>query len=256
MAAMPQATGELLAWDPAAQKAAWRAKYPVVEGGGVLATAGNLVLQGRADGIFAAYRATDGEQLWRFDAGTGIMAPPVTYTVDGIQYVTLMAGWGGAAGLMNVPGMGAVRPGYGRILTFALNGTATLKAPAFGHKDPPVPAITAKQNPTIVHEGARLFNSTCFFCHGLNAVAGSLPDLRYSSKEVLDSLESIVLRGSRASSGMPSYGKILTAEDVKAIRSYIVARAQESVPAFAPTMIFQRSWAGSQGPRLQPSEFE
>ena len=76
MAAMPQATGELLAWDPAAQKAAWRAKYPVVEGGGVLATAGNLVLQGRADGIFAAYRATDGEQLWRFDAGTGDHGSP------------------------------------------------------------------------------------------------------------------------------------------------------------------------------------
>ena len=92
-------TGELLAWDPIAQKAVWRAKYPVVEGGGVLATAGNLIFQGRADGIFAAYRATDGEPLWRFDAATGIMAPPVTYTVDGTQYVTVLAGWGGPAGL-------------------------------------------------------------------------------------------------------------------------------------------------------------
>ena len=139
-----------------------------------------------------------------------------------------MAGWGGAAGLMNMPGMGAVRPGYGRILTFALNGTATLKTPAFGHKDPPVPAITAKQNPTVVHEGARLFNSTLLLLSRPECGRRFSPDLRYSSKEVLDSLESIVLRGSRASSGMPSYGKILTAEDVKAIRSFIVARAQES----------------------------
>jgi outer membrane protein assembly factor BamB len=66
------------------QKAAWSAKSPVVNGGGVLATAGNLVFQGRADGVFAAYRATDGKHLWSFDAGTGIAAPPVTYLVDGV----------------------------------------------------------------------------------------------------------------------------------------------------------------------------
>src|ERR1017187_8163018 len=151
-------TGELLAWDPIAQKPVWRAKYPVVDGAGVLATGGNLVFQGRADGVLAAYRATHGEQVWRFDAGTGIMAPPVTYTVDGVQYVTVMAGWGGPAALMNSPAMGAMKPGWGRILTFALDGKAAVKAPPFGHKDPPVPAITAKQNPQLVHAGGLLFN--------------------------------------------------------------------------------------------------
>ena len=64
---------------------AWHAAYPTVEGGGVLATGGNLVFQGRADGILAAYRATDGKQQWTFDAGTGIIAPPVTYLVNGVQ---------------------------------------------------------------------------------------------------------------------------------------------------------------------------
>jgi hypothetical protein len=76
------------------QKEAWYAKSPVVETGGVLSTSGNLVFQGRADGILVAYRATDGKKLWQFDAGTGIMAPPVTYTVNAMQYVTVMAGWG------------------------------------------------------------------------------------------------------------------------------------------------------------------
>ena len=237
MASMPPPSGELLAWDPMAQKAVWRAKYPVLDGGGVLATGGNLIFQGRADGIFAAYRATDGKQVWRFDAATGIMAPPVTYTVDGVQYVTVMAGWGGAAGLINTPAVGAVKPGWGRILTFALDGKAILKAPFFGHKNPPRPAITAKQDPQAVHAGGLLFNSHCFLCHGLNAVAGPLPDLRYSSKEVLDSLPSIVLGGARASSGMPSYKKILSEEDVKAIRAYIIARAQE---AARPTQASQR----------------
>lgn len=106
-ASLPAANGELLAWNPVRQKAAWRVTYPIVEGGGVLATAGNLVFEGRGDGVFAAYRASDGKQLWTFDAGTGIMAPPVTYTVDGIQYVSVLAGWGGVPGLFNFPGMGS-----------------------------------------------------------------------------------------------------------------------------------------------------
>jgi quinohemoprotein ethanol dehydrogenase len=239
MASMPPPSGKLLAWDPIAQKAAWSAKYPVVDGGGVLATAGNLVFQGRSDGIFAAYRGTDGKQVWKFDAATGIMAPPVTYTVDGVQYLTIMAGWGGAPGLMNVPTAGAVKPGWGRILTFALDGKAILKAPPFGHKDPPQPAITAKQDPQAVHTGALLFNSHCFLCHGLNAVGGSLPDLRYSSKAVLDSFSSIVLGGARESGGMPSFKKILSEKEVEAIRAYIIARAQE---AAGPTQASQRRY--------------
>ena len=224
---MPRSFGKLVAWDPLAQRTAWSATYPVLDGAGVLATAGDLVFQGRSDGILAAYRATDGTQLWQFDCGTGIMAPPVTYAIAGVQYVTILAGWGGAPGLMNLPSLGAAKPGWGRILTFALDAKALLKVPSFGHKEPPRPAITAKQDPRQVHAGALLFNSSCFLCHGLNAVGGSLPDLRYSNKTVLDSLPSIVLGGTRASLGMPSFKKILTAEEVAAIRAYIIARSQE-----------------------------
>lgn len=235
MVSLPPPFGELLAWNPVAQKAVWSAKYPVLDGGGVLATGGNLVFQGRSDGILAAYRATDGRQVWQFDAATGIMAPPVTYTVEGVQYVTILAGWGGAPGLMNTPAVGAAKSGWGRILTFALDGKAVLEAPHFGHKNPPLPAITAKQDPQAVHTGALLFNSHCFLCHGLNAVAGSLPDLRYSSKAVLDSLPAIVLDGERASAGMPSFQKILSKKEVAAIRAYIIARAQETAgPTPAP----------------------
>jgi len=228
MASMTPPTGELLAWDPVKQEAVWRAKYPVLDGAGVLATAGNLIFQGRADGIFAAYRATDGEPLWRFDAATGIMAPPVTYTVGGVQYVTVLAGWGGSSGLMNTPAVGAARSGFGRILTFALNGTARLDAPPFGHKDPPVPAITAKQDAGKVHQGLLLFNTHCMTCHGLNAIAGPLPDLRYSTRPTLETLDAIVLGGARASAGMPSFKKILDVKDVQAIRAYIISRAQET----------------------------
>jgi len=75
--------------------------------------------QGRSDGIFCAYRATDGKRLWDFDAGTGIMAP-ATYLQNGVQYITLMAGWGGAAALANIPGGGPIKRGYGSVPTFSL----------------------------------------------------------------------------------------------------------------------------------------
>jgi quinohemoprotein ethanol dehydrogenase len=228
LGSMPPEKGELVAWDPVNQRAAWRVGYPTTEGGGVLATAGNLVFQGRADGILAAYRATDGKQLWQFDAGTGIIAPPVTYSVNGVQYVSVMAGWGGAPALFNGPGSGPVEPGYGRIVTFMLGGNATLKPLPYGHKDPPKPAINVNASPQVVREGGNLFNANCAPCHGINAIAGPLPDLRYANKETLEGIEDIVLRGSRASAGMPSFEKILNAMQVRAIQAYIVSRARES----------------------------
>ena len=228
LSSMPDATGELVGWDPAAQKAAWRMKIPTVEGGGVLATGGNLVFQGRADGVLAAYRATDGKQLWTSDAGTGIMAPPMTYMVDGVQFVSVMAGWGGASGLGNGPGSGPVKPGYGRIVTFKIDGAAKLQAPPYGHTEPPIPAISVKASAKMVHQGGLLYGAHCMVCHGVDAVAGPLPDLRYASKETLERMDEIVLGGERASLGMPSFQKILNAGQVESIRAYIVSRARES----------------------------
>lgn len=230
--AMPLPVGELLAWNPVTQRAAWHARYPTAVGGGVLATAGNLVFQGRADGVLAAYRATDGKQLWSFDAGTGIMAPPVTYQVDGVQYVSVLAGWGGPDGLGNDPAWGHVRPGYGRLLTFMIGGNATLKAPVYGHKNPPTaPDIATSTSPEVIHQGELLFGENCAGCHGSKAIAGPLPDLRYASKETLEGIEGIVLGGKRAALGMPSFQKILNAEQVRAIQAYIVARAREGAKA-------------------------
>jgi quinohemoprotein ethanol dehydrogenase len=236
LGSLPPATGALLAWDPVLQKAAWRAPYPVTEGGGVLATGGNLVFQGRADGILAAYRATDGKPVWDFDAGTGIMAPPVTYALDGVQYLTVLAGWGGTAGLFNAPGNGPVKPGYGRILTFVLGGKATLDAPPYGHKDPPpTPAQTQFASAQVVHQGALLFGTYCARCHGINAVAGPLPDLRYASAETLAGMQDIVRSGTRAAAGMPSFQKFLNAGQVRAIQAYVASRARESNSPPRPT---------------------
>jgi quinohemoprotein ethanol dehydrogenase len=224
----PLPTGRLVAWDPIAQEARWKIDFPVLESGGVLATAGNLVFQGRSDGVFAAYQATDGAQLWQFDAGTGIMAAPVTYRVDGIQYVTVMAGWGGGMGLINPPVLGPIKPGHGRVLTFALDATATFKATPFGHSEPPVPARLTDANPAVIREGQALYDLHCFGCHGVMAVAGPLPDLRYATAEVHEQFEAIVRYGARETLGMPGFGDLLSQDQVRAIQDYVLSQAEAS----------------------------
>ena len=169
----PPGVGRLVAWNPVTQSAAWKADFPVLESGGVLATAGNLVFQGRSDGTFAAFRASDGDVLWEFDAGTGILAAPVTFSVGDTQYVTLMVGWGGGMGLINPPTLGPIRRGYGRILTFALDADAELDPPAFGHSGPPVPAISLDASPEQIWAGQVLWDTHCFGCHGVMAVSSS-----------------------------------------------------------------------------------
>ncbi len=91
--------GSLLAWDPVKQQKVWEVQHPLTSNGGVLSTAGNLVFQGTADGRFVAYRADTGEKVWEFKTQTGVIAPPVTYSVDGEQYIAVAVGWGGAFGL-------------------------------------------------------------------------------------------------------------------------------------------------------------
>ncbi len=112
--------GRLLAWDPVARKPRWTVEYGAYWNGGTLATAGNLVFQGTAAGDFIAYNAATGDKLWSSWATTGIVAPPITYSIDGKQYVSVMAGWGGAFSKKTVS--------YGRLLTFTIGGTASLPA--------------------------------------------------------------------------------------------------------------------------------
>ena len=225
LAARPM-TGHLIAWNPVEQKEAWRADMPVVESGGVLTTAGNLVFQGRSDGMFCAYRATDGKKLWEFDAGTGIMAPPVTYLQDGVQYITLMVGWGGAAGLVNFPGSGPIKRGYGRVLTFSLGARVKLEVPPFGPTGPPTLAVHMNASPSAIHEGNILYRRYCFYCHGVGVVSGSgVPDLRYATAETHHQFESIVLGGARESRGMPSFHDALKPDQVRALQAYVLSQA-------------------------------
>jgi quinohemoprotein ethanol dehydrogenase len=226
-------TGRLVAWDPVAQREVWHADLPDPKSGGTLTTAGNLVFQGRADGKLVAYRATDGKQLWEFDAGIGIAAPPMTYEVNGNQYIAVLAGWGGPMVLNNRPvGRGKVGPGL--LLSFSLGGSAPFTP--FVRKIPPVPMPTFKlaaSRPDI-EKGRVLFATFCGRCHGGNVVSGgSVPDLRYTEEPTHQMFEEIVRGGARREFGMPSFSEDLTSAQVRLIQAYILDRARESAQADA-----------------------
>jgi quinohemoprotein ethanol dehydrogenase len=220
-------SGHLLAWDPVAQKEVWRAQYTGPWNGGTLATAGNLVFQGTAHGTFAAYRADDGKPLFEAPAGTGIVAAPITYRVDGEQYVTVMAGWGGAFALAagDAAAAAGVRDNRGRILTFRLGGTEKLPVQEVVERQ--IAAIPAELDPALVKQGLAGFTRWCSVCHGAGAESGGvLPDLRKAVPEVLEArnFASIVRDGAFQARGMPSFAAFLSAEEVAAIRQYVLSR--------------------------------
>jgi quinohemoprotein ethanol dehydrogenase len=222
--------GQLVAWDPVQQKKAWAIERPGPWNGGLLSTAGNLLFEGTASGNFEAYRADSGEKLWSFDAQTGVMAGPVTYTVNGEQYVAVLAGWGGVFPLAT--GEVSFRSGrvsnISRMLVFKLDGKATLPPhPKFQEEPLHPPASTASV--TQIKNGEALYQRYCGECHGDVAVSGGvLPDLRYSPTLANEQWFDIVRGGILKPLGMVSFAKEFSKPDAAAIRDYVIFRANQS----------------------------
>ncbi len=203
--------GHLIAWDPVAQEPVWAIDYDNYWNGGTLSTAGNLVFQGTASGDFVAYRATDGELLWQSWSRTGILGGPVSYEVDGTQYVAVMAGWGGAFATRS--------RNEGKIFAFALGGDeAAVAAGRLEAREPPAP-VEQPGDATAIAAGGALFETWCAQCHGGGT---TLPDLRYSDPEVYDRYRQIVLGGERADRGMPPFGAELDLQQVQAIAAWVI----------------------------------
>jgi quinohemoprotein ethanol dehydrogenase len=206
--------GHLLAWDPVRQKPAWRVQHRFLWNGGTLATAGNLVFQGTSDMRFAAYSADKGKMLWEVSVESGIIAGPMTYMLDGVQYVTVNAGWGGAFALIGGDAALATgsRPG-GAVMTYALAS----KMPA---------VAVAPVDPEAV-KGGVLYHSHCAVCHGAGGISGGLiPDLRHSSEDVKKNLP-IIIKNGIPGTGMAPFGKWISEEEAKLIEKYVRARTAE-----------------------------
>lgn len=91
--------GAMRAIDPKTGKIEWEITNNAPLWGGVLTTKGGLVFWGTPEGFLKAADAKTGKELWSFNVGTGIVAPPITWEQDGEQYIGVVAGWGGAVPL-------------------------------------------------------------------------------------------------------------------------------------------------------------
>lgn len=222
--------GRLIAWDPVRQEEVWGVDQPVPWNGGTLSTSGGLVFQGDGQGYFKAFDAHTGKEKWSWFAQTGIVAAPVSYSVNGKQYVAVMAGWGGALPMV-VGGellSESLASKTNRLLVFSLDGKAQL--PPFKQVTKPLtpPADTA-DNATIEF-GKMRYHQFCGSCHGDSAVSGGVvPDLRYALPWTFDNWENIVLKGLYSSNGMVAFGDVIDSKEAQAIKSYVIHRANQSI---------------------------
>ncbi|MCY4155546.1 MAG: PQQ-dependent dehydrogenase, methanol/ethanol family [Gammaproteobacteria bacterium] len=224
--------GYLLAWDPREQKARWTVELPIAWNGGALATAGNLVFQGASHGEFIAYAADTGARLWAHDVQTAALAGPVTYQVDGKQYVAVMTGYGTAFGIESgiVAKWAGVRA-LNRIVAYTLDGTAELP-PLAPLPEPPAPPAHRADAQTVAL-GKLRYHQYCSRCHGDAGIsAGVLPDLRHLDADTHALWDAIVRGGSRLDQGMPGFAAHLQKTDTDAIHAYVIKRAHD--PEYMP----------------------
>lgn len=225
--------GHLLAWDPVAQKEVWRVEHGGAWNGGTLATSGGLVFQGNHKGEFSAYNAQTGDILWSQNVQTGIVAAPITYELDGEQFVAILAGWGGIAPLLlgdlaHIQGKGP-QVNRSRLLIYKVGGQESLPEPydvARTRVSAPEPFGTVEQ----VSLGQEIYTRYCSGCHGNTAISGGvLPDLRWSYALSDEDTWFLITRdGGLKNLGMVGFGSELSDGDLTAIRAYITHRAHES----------------------------
>lgn len=215
----------LRAWDPVKSEIAW--DIPIAEfgnSGAVLSTAGGLVFHTKPDGFLNVYDELTGELLKAIDTGSGMMAAPATFELDGDQYIVVMTGLGGG-GFFRYPEWSA---GYkygndGRMIAFKLGGGETPKPAPMNWPKPAVPPErfgTAAQIAT----GKQAFAWNCSVCH-VNAGVGAIPNLKAMSPNTHDVFQDIVGDGLLVENGMPAFGDVLSGGEIEAIRAYLIDAA-------------------------------
>lgn len=212
--------GALIAWDPVAQREVWQVKHTQAWNGGTLSTGGGLVFQGLANGELLAYDERNGEILWRHQTQRGILASPITYAIDGEQYIALLAGWGGGPGRRGGVDSALIdNRAPGRLLVYKLAARQTL--PILLEK---LPQIVSMPKPNAdaatVANGARIYRLHCVRCHSPQK-GGALPDLRYIAPAVDKMFSDIVLGGIFAPRGMPGFKHLINEEQTEALQQYI-----------------------------------
>ena len=215
----PESRGFLKAFDPLTGEEVWTVQRATPYNGGTLATAGGVVFQGDGAGQFAAFNTDDGSLLWEFDTLGGADGAPMTYQVDGVQYVAMLA----AGGVRN-------RYNDGRLLVFKLGGEQTIPVATAPDIDiPEPPRLTASAED--IEQGQGHYNRVCVWCHGMGAVGTVNADLRLMTAETHERFQAIVRGGLLRDNGMESFADAVTQEEAELIHQYVISQtvaAQEA----------------------------
>jgi quinohemoprotein ethanol dehydrogenase len=216
------------AWDPVAQKAVWEHETSSgIRGydGGVMSTGGNLVFQGRGSGELWVYAADSGKVLKVIKTGSHIMAAPMSYAINGEQYVAVQVGYGGSAITVGpIPPSSAASKyqNSNRIIAFKLGGGAVPTPPL--RVEPPLLA-PPKQTATKaqIEAGEIKFIEQCMRCHQLGP--SSTPDLRRLNDGLHVAFKDIVMKGLLAPAGMERFNDLLSEKDADDVHAYLIEQS-------------------------------
>jgi quinohemoprotein ethanol dehydrogenase len=216
-------TSLLQAWDPKTGRQVWAGDEGQGANGGAVATAGELVFEGNGAGHqLRAFDARTGKVLWAFDAQTAVLASPISYELDGKQYIAVSVG-GNASDYY--------APNYSRLLVFALEGKAKLPATQPYTPRPLMPPpLDAQATAADVQAGEQLYARNCLMCHGDRGrqARGLFPDLtRTPMLYTQDGFNAVVLQGQLSTRGMASFGDALKPEDTFRIRNFLIDAANK-----------------------------
>ncbi|MEJ0098465.1 MAG: PQQ-dependent dehydrogenase, methanol/ethanol family [Pseudomonadota bacterium] len=227
-----QSYSVLKAFDPVSGEVKWeRRTNDWWDRPGVLSTDGGVLFQGTDRGQFRVLDADTGKVLKEIEVGTSIIDTPMTYTVEGVQYVAVQAAWGGGGWFAPHPTSAVIKYGNaGRIIAFRLDGKAT-PLPLVIDRNPVIPEPPPRSaDAQAIQRGARAFGA-CRSCHA-NQPDGMTPDLRMTPLlRSADGFKSVVLQGALRPRGMPQWDDVLSATDVEAIRAYLIDQAWQAYEA-------------------------
>jgi quinohemoprotein ethanol dehydrogenase len=151
---------------------------------------------------------------------TGIVAAPMTYMVDDVQYITIAVGWGGVYGMWN-QNTKQINPGT--VYTFGLGKKAS--KPTFPLKpEKSIVELPVTGSEKEIAHGGTLFDQYCSKCHTFDG-GGTIPDLTFSTPETFNAFQDIVKGGKYFPKGMPKFDDRLSEQDVTDVKQYILSVA-------------------------------
>ena len=214
----------LRAWNPVTQEAVWNSPPQSWWSGGVLSTAGNVVFQGTVDGLFSVYDARNGALLKSIDTGLAILAPPMTYSIDGVQYVAVLGGLGGSESAYFPRASAAQRFGNPETLfVFKLDGDPVEMPPPYIElPEQPLPEVLPPDDAQLIAHGEPLFFHHCARCHSYRGSKGAYPDLWNMAPAIHAAWNEILMNGTFSYAGMAGYKDVLSDYDSHAIYAFIV----------------------------------